>query len=73
MLCDGDSQSFIAIDEAKGYGFIPVVKEACTSHIQKQMGTARRTLVQKHKSGDGQHISGKGRLTSDLINKISSY
>lgn len=73
MLCDGDSRSFIAIDEAKVYGFIPVVKEECTNHIQKRMGTALRTLVQKHKSGDAQRISGKGRLTADLITKISSY
>lgn len=74
MLCDGDSRSFNAIEEAKVYGFIPVTKEDCTNHVQKRMGSALRNLVQKHKSDEhGQRISGKGRLTGDLITKISSY
>lgn len=40
MLCDGDSRSFNAIEEAKVYGFIPVTKEDCTNHVQKRMGSA---------------------------------
>ncbi|KAM7284219.1 hypothetical protein ISCGN_001316 [Ixodes scapularis] len=37
------------------------------------MGTALRNLVQKHKQDDGGRISGKGRLTGDLISKLTSY
>ncbi|KAM7295256.1 hypothetical protein ISCGN_024761, partial [Ixodes scapularis] len=73
MLCDGDSRSYHAIEEAKVYGYIEVEKEDCTNHVQKLMGTALRNLVQKHKQDDGGRISGKGRLTGDLISKLTSY
>lgn len=57
MLCDGDSRSFNAIDEATVYSFIPVKKEDCTNHVQMHMGTARRNLVKKRNSGEhGQRI-----------------
>lgn len=73
MLSDGDSRSYSAIDEAEVYGFIPVEKEDCANHVQKRMGTALRNLVQKQKGENGERISGKGRLTGDLINKLTSY
>lgn len=37
------------------------------------MSTALRNLVSKHKSPGLESLSGKGRLTADLINKLSSY
>lgn len=70
MLCDGDSRSFRAIVEASVYGFIPVTKEDCINHVQKRMGTALRNLVHKH---SGETLSGKGRLTGDLIVKLTNY
>ncbi|KAH7951743.1 hypothetical protein HPB52_012174 [Rhipicephalus sanguineus] len=73
MLCDGDSRSYSAVKEAKVYGFINVEKEDCSNHVQKRMGTALRNLVQKHKGDSSERISGKGRLTGDLITKLTSY
>ncbi|KAH7966550.1 hypothetical protein HPB49_017443 [Dermacentor silvarum] len=73
MLCDGESRSYNAVNEAKVYGFINVEKEDCASHVQKHMGTALRNLVQKHKGESGERISGKGRLTGDLITKLTNY
>lgn len=72
MLCDGDSRSFHAVEEARVYGFIQVQKEDCINHVQKRMGTALRNLVHKHK-GSGDTLSGRGRLTGDVIEKLSRY
>lgn len=73
MLCDGDSRSFRALEEAKVYGYINVEKEDCINHVQKRMGTALRNLIQKHKTEHGESLSGKGRLTGDLITKLTNY
>lgn len=37
------------------------------------MGTALRNLVKNHKTEDGRSLGGKGRLTADLIKKLSLY
>lgn len=55
------------------YGFVPVEKEDCVNHIQKRMGTALRTLVAKHKCSASETLGGKGKLTGDLITKLSAY
>lgn len=73
VLCDGDSRTFDAIKQAEVYGFIPVQKEYCVNHVKKIMGTALRNLVHKHKTEDGRGLGGKGRLTGDLIAKLSTY
>ncbi|KAH7977652.1 hypothetical protein HPB49_003139 [Dermacentor silvarum] len=72
VLCDGDSRTYNAIKDAKVYGFIDVQKEDCTNHVQKRMGTALRNLVQKKKT-EGRSLGGKGRLTADLITRLSTY
>ncbi|XP_077511721.1 uncharacterized protein LOC144122078 [Amblyomma americanum] len=72
VLSDGDSRTFLALQEAKVYGFIPINKEECINHVQKRMGTALRNLVAKHRDSPDR-ISGKGRLTGDLITKLTSY
>ncbi|KAG0429772.1 hypothetical protein HPB47_023294 [Ixodes persulcatus] len=61
VLSDGDSHTFLALQEAQVYGFIAVNKEDCVNHVQKRMGTALRTLITKQK------------LTADLITKLSAY
>lgn len=71
VLSDGDSRTFLALKEAEVYGFIDIQKEECVNHVQKRMGTALRNLLSKHK-GD-KPLGGKGRLTGDLVNKLSSY
>lgn len=73
MLCDGDSRSFRAIQDARVYGFIEVKKEDCINHVQKRMGTALRNLGLKHKREGGVSLGGKGRLTGDLITKLTNY
>ncbi|CAN7994903.1 unnamed protein product, partial [Ixodes pacificus] len=63
MLSDGDSRSFTALQEANVYGFVPVKKKDCVNHVQKRMGTALRSLVQKQKGAAGPSLGGKGRLS----------
>ncbi|KAG0437931.1 hypothetical protein HPB47_017219 [Ixodes persulcatus] len=62
VLSDGDSHTFLALQEAQVYGFIAVNKKDCVNHVQKRMGTALRTLITKQK-----------KLTADLITKWSAY
>lgn len=73
ILCDGDSRTFEAIKQARTYGFVEVQKEDCVNHVQKITGTALRNLVKNHKTEDGRSLGGKGRLTADLIKKLSLY
>lgn len=74
VLSDGDSRTYLALQEENVYGYIPITKEDCVNHVKKRMGTALRNLVDKHKKSTGlESLSGKGRLTGDLINKLSSY
>lgn len=73
ILSDGDSRTFLALQEADVYGFIKVQKEDCVNHVQKRMGTALRNLVARHKGGASETLGGRGRLTGDLITKLSSY
>ncbi|KAH9372018.1 hypothetical protein HPB48_018557 [Haemaphysalis longicornis] len=72
VICDGDNRSYHSIQQAKVYGFIPVEKEDCVNHDQKRMGTQLRAL-QKGKPSDGGRIGGRGRLTGDLVNKLTNY
>lgn len=53
------------------YGYIKAEKEDCVDHIQKRMGTALCNLISKHKGTE--NLGGKGRLTEDLITKLSCY
>ncbi|CAN8029505.1 unnamed protein product [Ixodes persulcatus] len=73
VLSDGDSRTFLALQEAQVYGYIAVNKEDCVNHVQKHMGTALRTLITKQKKSSSENLGGKGRLTADLITKLSAY
>ncbi|CAN8008310.1 unnamed protein product, partial [Ixodes pacificus] len=73
VLSDGDSRTFLALQEAQVYGYIAVNKEDCVNHVQKRMGTALRTLITKQKKSSSENLGGKGRLTADLITKLSAY
>lgn len=73
VLSDGDSRTFLALKEAEVYGYIDIQKEECVNHVQKRMGTALRNLLTKHKGCNSKPLGGKGRLTGDLVNKLSSY
>ncbi|XP_077500045.1 uncharacterized protein LOC144110831 [Amblyomma americanum] len=72
MLCDGDSHAFNNLQEAKAYGYVQIQKEDCTNHVSKRMGTALRNLVHKKKE-NRPSLSGKGKLTGELITKLTMY
>lgn len=61
---DGDSKTFKAILEKNP----DVLKKECIDHTQKRMGTRLRNLVKKTKG-----LSGRGKLTGKLIDKLSIY
>ncbi|CAN7988728.1 unnamed protein product [Ixodes hexagonus] len=69
LVSDGDSKTFSALREENVYGLVPIVKEECLNHVQKRMETALRNLVQK----SDKPLSGKGRLTKALIDKLTDY
>ncbi|KAH7947934.1 hypothetical protein HPB52_017116 [Rhipicephalus sanguineus] len=73
LLLDGDSRAYLALQEARVYGYVPVEKEDCIDHIHKRMGTALRNLISKQKSSGTESLGGKGKLTGELITKLSSY
>ncbi|KAH7956252.1 hypothetical protein HPB52_007664 [Rhipicephalus sanguineus] len=60
-------------NEEKVYGYVEVEKEDCVNHVQKRIGTALRNLVSRSKASGFQSLGGKGRLTADLITRLSSY
>ena len=69
----GDGASFGRVVSLKPYGDTPVVKEDCTGHIQKRMGTKLREVKRKlqgQKLGDGKGIGGRQRLTTKRINSF---
>ncbi|KAH7940305.1 hypothetical protein HPB52_023019 [Rhipicephalus sanguineus] len=73
MLCDGDSRAFNSLQEEKVYGFVPIEKEDCVNHIHKRMGAALRNLLQKSKGEGRASLGGKGRLTAELVTKLTNY
>lgn len=73
VLCDGDSRTFLALQEADVYGYVKIEKEDCVNHVQKRMGSALRTLLSKHRGSGKESLGGKGKLTADLISKLTSY
>lgn len=80
---DGDSKTYSGVLNAKPYGddFI-VNKKECVGHVQKRMGKRLRDLVNKTveetktkagKSIRKKTLSGKGKLTGKLIDKLTIY
>lgn len=80
---DGDSKTYSGILNAKPYGEDFVInKKECVGHVLKRMGARLRDLVNKtveeKKTKAGKTIrkktlSGKGKLTSKLIDKLTVY
>ncbi|KAH7947808.1 hypothetical protein HPB52_015945 [Rhipicephalus sanguineus] len=67
------ARAYLALQEARVYGYVPVEKEDCIDHIHKRMGMALRNLISKQKSSGTESLGGKGKLTGELITKLSSY
>ena len=73
MLSDGDSKTFSKLTEMSIYGEKKEIQKLeCVNHIQKRMGTALRKLVSEQKARK-ETISGKGKLTNALIDKLQTY
>ncbi|KAH9381902.1 hypothetical protein HPB48_015378 [Haemaphysalis longicornis] len=72
VVSDGDCRTYLALRDADVYGFIKILKEECVNHVQKRMGTQLRNLPKQRPAGS-ESLSGRGRLTGDLINKLTSY
>jgi len=80
---DGDSKTYSGILNAKPYGDnFEINKKECVGHVQKRMGTRLRNLVKntveetKTKAGKTirkKSLSGKGKLTGKLIDKLTVY
>lgn len=74
---DGDSKTFTSLQKAAPYGAeFKIEKIECVGHIQKRMGTRlrrRKAELKGKKLSDGKVISGKGRLTDDVIDKLTVY
>ncbi|XP_077551970.1 uncharacterized protein LOC144166315 [Haemaphysalis longicornis] len=73
ILSDGDSRTYLALVGAKVCGYIPIKKEDCVNHVKKRMGTTLRNLLAKGTGSASERLGGKGRLTGDLVTKLSSY
>lgn len=48
-------------------------KEDCINHVHKRMGAALRNLLLKNKREGKVSLGGKGKLTGDLVTKLSYY
>ena len=74
---DGDSKGFNAVAQAKPYGpDVKLEKEECVGNVQKRVGSRLRAL-KKEWCGkvleDGLRISGCGRLTDEMIDRLQFY
>lgn len=76
-LGDGDTSAYLTVVDSKPYGDETVVsKQECIGHIQKRVGGRLRKLKSTYrgkKLSDGKTISGKGRLTDTIINRLQNY
>ncbi|XP_034241620.1 uncharacterized protein LOC117645485 [Thrips palmi] len=74
MLSDGDASTYDFLVAENIYDGIEIVKEECTNHVEKRLGTGLRNLVQVEKSR-GVTLGGRGEdtLKVDNINKLQNY
>ena len=77
FVSDEDSSTLASLMKEKPYGEdCEIVKEDCIGHIQKRMGSALHRLVVEYKGkflSDSKKISGTGRLTKKVIDKLQNY
>ena len=77
-LGDGDSKWFSRVCAANPYKDInlSVQKGECIGHVQKHVGKGMRDLKTKlgsTKLDDGKPLTGKGRLTEKVMDKLQNY
>ena len=72
VLCDGDAKTIASLNEAEVYPGEEITKEDCVNHVAKRMWTAMDTLKKKLK-GTSESVTGKGKLTRSVQDKLSAY
>ena len=72
VVCDGDSKTIQALNKEKIYGDHAVVKEDCVNHVAKRMWTAIDTMKKKL-MGTPNSITGRGKVTKEVQDKLSGY
>lgn len=73
---DGDSKSFQHVVCLKPYGNATTIENLeCLRHIQKRMGARLHSMHSKNKTvlEDGKKLSGKSRLTLNVIYILQNY
>ncbi|XP_057337726.1 uncharacterized protein LOC130675860 [Microplitis mediator] len=80
---DGDSKTYSGVVNSKPYGEdFTINKKECIGHVQKRMGTRLRELVKttvvdsetkKGKKIKRKSLSGNGKLTAKMIDKLTVY
>ena len=77
FIGDGDTKSYKTVHDLQPYGPDKLVqKMECVGHVQKRVGNSLRKLKKEmagKKLADGQKLSGRGRLTGRLIDKLQAY
>ena len=74
VLSDGDSRTYKRLCDLDVYDGIPITKEECVNHVGKRMSTALRNLTkEKKKTGVTLGGRGHGKLTQDVIDKLTYY
>lgn len=74
---DGDTKTFLELQKNHSYGpDVKLCKIECVGHVQKRMGSRLRKLkssMRGKKLSDNKPLSGKGRLTDNLIKEITLF
>ena len=75
FISDGDSKSYLEKVASDPYSGVTVQKLECVGHFQKRVGTRLGKLKSENKGklSDGKPLTGKGRLTDKVINKLQNY
>lgn len=74
---DGDTKTFRQLLDSRPYGpDFTIRKKECVGHVQKRLGTRlrkKKTELKSTKLADGGTFGGKGRMTANLIDTLTSY
>ena len=72
---NGDTKSYSEVVKDDPYPGTAVQTLECVGHIQKRFGGRLRKLKSSDKTSlsDSKSLSGKGRLTEKMINKLQNY
>jgi hypothetical protein len=73
---DGDTKSYQRVVASNPYPGFEIKKAECVGHVQKRCGARLRTLRINYRGkllSDGKPLSGKGRLTDKVINRLQNY